>query len=44
VEITAQLLPDCQLDIRESGEHFSEQLLDAFINKTMLGHYESDRG
>lgn len=40
-EITAQLLPNCQLDVREGGEHFSDQLLDEFIERTMLEHYES---
>jgi hypothetical protein len=40
-EITAHLLPNCQLDIREIGEHFSAELLDAFIEKTMVNHYES---
>jgi len=36
VEITAKLLPNCQLEIRESGEHFSKELLDNFIRRTML--------
>jgi pimeloyl-ACP methyl ester carboxylesterase len=40
-EITAHLLPNCRLDIRESGEHFSGALLDAFIQETMVEHYES---
>jgi len=40
-EITAHLLPNCQLDIRESGGHFSDELLDAFIETTMIEHYES---
>jgi pimeloyl-ACP methyl ester carboxylesterase len=41
-EITAHLLPNCRLDIRESGEHFSDELLDAFIEKILVGHYESN--
>jgi pimeloyl-ACP methyl ester carboxylesterase len=35
-QITAQMLPNCRLDVRESGEHFSEELLDDFIKKTIL--------
>jgi pimeloyl-ACP methyl ester carboxylesterase len=35
-EITAQLLTDCRLEIRKEGGHFTEKLLDDFINKTML--------
>jgi pimeloyl-ACP methyl ester carboxylesterase len=42
-EITAHLLPNCRLDIRESGEHFSDELLGDFIEKTMAEHYESHR-
>ena len=40
-EITAHLLPNCQLNIKESGGHFSDELLDAFIVTTMVEHYES---
>ena len=36
VERTAALLPHCQLDIRASGEHFSQALLDKFIKTTLL--------
>jgi pimeloyl-ACP methyl ester carboxylesterase len=38
-ELTAQWLPNCQLEVRENGGHFSEELLDAFIKKTMIKHY-----
>ena len=38
-EITAQLLPYCTLEIRKDGEHFTDELLDDFIKKTMLKHY-----
>ena len=34
-EITAKMIPNCQLSIRE-GEHFSAEALDAFIKNTML--------
>jgi pimeloyl-ACP methyl ester carboxylesterase len=34
-EMTAKLLPNCRLGIRD-GEHFSEELLDNFIRKVML--------
>jgi len=40
-EITAHLLPNCQLDIRESDGHFSDELLDSFIETTMMDHYEN---
>jgi pimeloyl-ACP methyl ester carboxylesterase len=36
VEITSKLLPNCQLEIRERGEHFSSELLDNFIKTTVL--------
>jgi pimeloyl-ACP methyl ester carboxylesterase len=35
-EITANLLPNCRLEIRESGEHFSSEVLDNFIKTTVL--------
>lgn len=37
-EITANLLPNCQLVIRDAGDHFSEEILDQFIASVMLGH------
>lgn len=40
-EITASLLPHCHLEIRERGDHFSEALLDDFIQTTMVRHYTS---
>lgn len=36
VEITAKLFPNCSLEIRENGEHFSSELLDSFIKTTVL--------
>jgi hypothetical protein len=36
VEITSKLLPNCHLEIRETGEHFSSELLDRFIKATIL--------
>jgi pimeloyl-ACP methyl ester carboxylesterase len=35
-EITSKLLPNCRLEIRENGEHFSSELLDNFIKTTVL--------
>ena len=35
-EITASLFPDCRFEVREKGDHFSGELLDEFIRKTML--------
>ena len=34
-EMTAKMMPNCQLEVRE-GEHFSEEALDQFIRDTML--------
>ena len=34
-EMTAKMMPNCQLEVRE-GEHFSEETLDQFIRNTML--------
>lgn len=39
-EMTAKLLPNCRFEIRENGEHFSNELLDQFIKTVMLKHYE----
>jgi len=39
-EMTAKLLPNCQLEIRESGEHFSAELLDNYIKTAMAKYYE----
>jgi pimeloyl-ACP methyl ester carboxylesterase len=36
VEITSNLLPHCRLEIRESGDHFSSELLDRYIRTTVL--------
>jgi pimeloyl-ACP methyl ester carboxylesterase len=36
-QMTAQYLPDCQLEIRENDEHFSQQVLDDFICTAMTG-------
>jgi pimeloyl-ACP methyl ester carboxylesterase len=35
-EITSKLLPNCRLEIRKSGEHFSNEILDDFIKTTVL--------
>ena len=35
-ELTSRLLPNCILDIRDSGAHFSDEALDDFIRTTML--------
>jgi pimeloyl-ACP methyl ester carboxylesterase len=34
-EMTAKMMPNCQLEVRE-GEHFSKETLDRFIRNTML--------
>jgi pimeloyl-ACP methyl ester carboxylesterase len=33
---TSALLPNCQLDLLESGPHFSQEVLDQFIEETIL--------
>jgi pimeloyl-ACP methyl ester carboxylesterase len=35
-EITAKLLPNCRLEIRENDVHFSQEVLDHFIRTVML--------
>ena len=36
-EMTARLLPNCELEIRENDAHFSPEVLDDFIATVMLG-------
>jgi len=36
---TAELLPDCTLELEESGPHFSKEALEDFIEQTMLPFY-----
>lgn len=44
-QITARLLADCQLEIRENDDHFSQEVLDDFIDTAMIGLYkEMDEG
>ncbi len=38
-EMTARLLPNCRLEIREGGEHFSRAMLDDFFERVMAGYY-----
>ncbi len=35
---TAELLPDCELELLESGPHFSSEALDEFIRDKMVGN------
>ncbi len=37
-ELTAKLLPNCRVDIRENDEHFSQAVLDDFIVTLMTGN------
>lgn len=37
--MTAKLLPHCQLEVREDEVHFSDALLDDFIQTVMVSHY-----
>lgn len=38
-EVTAQLLPRCRLDIRENDGHFSQEIVDDFIQTSMAECY-----
>jgi pimeloyl-ACP methyl ester carboxylesterase len=38
---TAELLSNCRLELLESGPHFSKDVLDEFIEKTMVPHMRS---
>lgn len=42
-EITARLLPNCELEIRENDPHFSQAVVDDFICTTMAPWYEPSR-
>jgi pimeloyl-ACP methyl ester carboxylesterase len=39
--LTSKLLPNCRLETREHGEHFSPELLDKFIKNVIAGNLES---
>ena len=41
-EMTSRLLPNCRFEARESGEHFSRQVLDDFIARAMIAHYKRE--
>jgi hypothetical protein len=41
-ERTANLLPNCQFDVRESGEHFSEKTLDDFLKTVVAEIYTNE--
>jgi len=40
-EMTGNLLPNCQFEIRENGEHFSKGALDDFMKTVMFETYKS---
>jgi pimeloyl-ACP methyl ester carboxylesterase len=42
-ELTAKMIPNCQLNVRE-GEHFSKETLDEFIKNIVLKQSESQPG
>ncbi len=41
--LTSKLLPNCKLVIKENDEHFSEDVLDNFIETVIAGNYESKK-
>jgi pimeloyl-ACP methyl ester carboxylesterase len=40
-EITASLLPNCHLEIRENDPHFSEAVLKDFVNRVMVSNLKN---
>lgn len=38
-QITSELLPNCQLDIRENDTHFSQEVINDFVKTIMAAHY-----
>jgi pimeloyl-ACP methyl ester carboxylesterase len=38
--LTSKLLPNCRLEIKEQGEHFSSGALDDFIKTVIAGNYD----
>ncbi len=40
---TAELLPNCQLELLESGPHFSPEALGDFIQITILSHFQAGK-
>ena len=40
--LTAVMLPNCKLEIREAGEHFSKESLDEFIRTTMIANLQNE--
>lgn len=39
-ELTSKLLPHCRFEVRENDAHFSQPVLDDFIETVMAGNYE----
>jgi pimeloyl-ACP methyl ester carboxylesterase len=43
-EMTAKLLPDCRLEIRENDDHFSQEVLNDFINTVVIRNSRMENG
>jgi pimeloyl-ACP methyl ester carboxylesterase len=41
--LTSKLLPNCELEIKESDEHFSKDALDDFIKTVIAGNHEREK-
>jgi len=41
--LTSKLLPNCRVEIKEHGEHFSKDALDDFIRSVIAANYESEK-
>ena len=39
-EMTARLMPNCRLEVRENDVHFSQEVLDDFISTVMTAYHE----
>jgi pimeloyl-ACP methyl ester carboxylesterase len=42
-QLTSKLIPNCILDVREHGEHFSVEALDDFIKAVIAGKFKSEQ-
>ena len=38
-ELTSKMLPNCRMDVKEHGEHFSREVLDDFVDTVIAGYY-----
>jgi hypothetical protein len=41
-QLTSELLPNCVLDIKQHGEHFSSEAFDDFIEAVIAGKFKHE--